>query len=79
MFRIIFILSGCVKSKETDFRMSNSIINNLTFTDQKKNSLLCKMFVKALALRVNDFYVENLHVYACLTCLFFQKLFKHNI
>ena len=30
------ILSGRFKSKGTDFRMSNSIINNLTSTDQTK-------------------------------------------
>ena len=29
-------LSGCFKSKETDFHMSNSLINYLTSTNQTK-------------------------------------------
>ena len=36
IYLVLLYLSGRFKSKETNFRMSHSIINNLTFTDQTK-------------------------------------------
>ena len=53
--------------------MSNSIIiSNLTSINQKKK-ISFKIFVKALTLRANSFYEENVQLYACLTCLAFSK------
>ena len=40
IFPLVWDLSGRFKSKETDFSMSNSIINNLTSTDKKYYSFV---------------------------------------
>ena len=55
-------VTGCFRIFETDFRLSNSIINNWTFIDQTK-LLWIKFYIKDFATRINNFYEENVYMF----------------